>query len=65
MSPFIKLRRSSQYGGIDNYLVNVNHIVRIAKSTGGSQVFTVQGDFFCDENPTQILVMIEGVFDLN
>lgn len=64
MNPFINLKRSSQYGGVDEYVVNVNHIVRIVKSVAGSQVFTLAGEFFCDENPSQISQMIKRTFDL-
>ncbi|QDK81652.1 hypothetical protein EXU85_24790 [Spirosoma sp. KCTC 42546] len=64
MNPFINLKRSSQYGGVEEYVVNVNHIVRIAKSVTGSQVFTLAGEFFCDENPSQITIMIKRAFDL-
>ncbi|MVM34691.1 hypothetical protein GO755_31980 [Spirosoma sp. HMF4905] len=64
MNPFINLKRSSQYGGVEEYVVNVNHIVRIVKSVTGSQVFTLAGEFFCDENPSQITVMIKRAFDL-
>jgi hypothetical protein len=62
MNPFINLKKSSQYGGIDEHLVNINHIVRIAKAAGGSQVFTVAGSFFCDESQADIAMLMMPLF---
>lgn len=63
MNPFINLKRSSQYGGVDTYYVNVHHIVRVLKSPSGSQVYTIGGDFYCDEKPDVIARLIDRVYE--
>lgn len=64
MNPFIRLKKASQYGsgGDDSYIVNVHHIVRIAKSGEGSKVYTTDGEFYCDESPGQLSTLIDQVF---
>ncbi|GAB4036390.1 hypothetical protein [Spirosoma gilvum] len=64
MNPFIFLQKTPDATEGTNYMVNVEHIIKVDTVAGaGCKILTTSGEFYCSESFDDVCAKIKQVFD--
>ncbi|GAB3956263.1 hypothetical protein GCM10028805_45570 [Spirosoma harenae] len=64
MNPFIFLQKSSESKAGNEYMINVNHLIKVDAAVGtGCRILTISGEFYCVESFEEVVTKIKKVFE--